>query len=211
MLDASQFAGHSPIDVQRLDCDLLCFSGHKLGGPTGIGVCFVRRAVCGRLQPSSFGGGMVSAVSLGNYKLAESPACFESGSPAIEAAVGMAAACSHIARIGLSNIQDHEQALTKQLWEGLKNLPRLRLVGPCDLRQHGPIVSFWADGIEAHGIAAMLSNRFGIMVRSGFHCAQPLHAALGWRPTVRASLFHYNTSAEIETFIEAVRTLTAVA
>lgn len=209
LIDASQSVGHIPVDVRQIDCDFLCFSGHKIGSPTGIGVCFVRRSLSEMLAPVRLGGGMVSDVSLSSFTLARFPERLEAGTPAIEAAVGLASACSHLENIGISNISKHERQLTELAYGRLSHIDRISIVGPSP-SQRAPIISFHVQGLEAHGVARLLSARFGIMVRSGFHCAEPLHAAFNWRPTVRATFSHFNTVREIELLAEALSTICGI-
>tara|TARA_R110002049_G_scaffold285698_2_gene466855 strand:+ start:78330 stop:79562 length:1233 start_codon:yes stop_codon:yes gene_type:complete len=208
LLDASQSAAHHCIDVGQLDCDYLCFSGHKLGGPSGIGVLYGKREKLERLAPLLVGGGAVEDVSETDFQFSEIPHRFESGTPAVEAAIGLAAVCDFLESIGLDAIQAHENKLTERLIEELSSVPRVNLVGPCDASRRGPIVTFHVDGLEAHGAARMLSSRRNICVRSGFHCAQPAHISNGWRPTLRASFGVYNTEQEVETLTESLRSIT---
>jgi cysteine desulfurase / selenocysteine lyase len=207
LIDASQAVGHFPVDMGSLGAQFLCFSGHKLGGPSGIGVLYARRGTQNLLRPINFGGGMVEHVSASEFSLTDFPNRLEAGTPAIEAAVGLAAACDFLDRHGLDSIREHERALTCHAMKGLVAIPRVTVVGPKAHEERGPIVAFFVEGIEAHGLARMLSSRFNIMVRSGFHCSQPLHQRLELRPTVRASFSLYNTACEVDYFIESIRIL----
>lgn len=209
LLDVNQSVAHAHMDVAELDCDYLCFSGHKLGGPTGVGVLYAKRERLDRLQPVVFGGGMVESVSAADDTLADLPMRLEAGTPAYEAVVGLAAACDFMTDVGLEEIQAHEQQLTNELAQALGEIPRVEVRRPENTDQQGAIVAFHVDGLEAHGVARMLSNRANICVRSGFHCAQPAHEAFGWRPTVRASFGVYNTRAEVECLANAVAQITA--
>lgn len=207
LIDACQAVGHLPVDVGRLGCQFLCFSGHKLGGPTGVGVLYARRDAQHLLRPHNFGGGMVDSVTADNFTLADFPNRLEAGTPAIEATVGLAAACEFLDRLSIGSIREHEWRLTRQAIDGLSKIPRVRIAGPAAEIERGPIVAFSVDGIEAHGLARLLSSRFNIMVRSGFHCAQPLHERLELRPTVRASFAHFNTADEVQCLLDAIRLL----
>lgn len=209
LIDASQSVGHLPVDVQQIGCDFLCFSGHKIGGPTGIGVCFVRRAIADQLKPSKLGGGMVRNVSTSGFSLAGFPERFEAGTPAIEAAIGLASACMHLENIGILNIREHERQLTRLAYDRLSQIKRISIVGPSPTNR-APIIAFHVQGLEAHGVARLLSARFGIMVRSGFHCAEPLHKAFEWRPTVRATFSHYNTTEEVGRLHDALSTICGI-
>lgn len=209
MLDANQSIAHEQIDVRQLNCDYLCFSGHKLGGPTGIGVLYAKRDRLEKLKPALWGGGMVESVDETGFELADLPMRLEAGTPAFEAAIGLAAACDYLDEIGLGAIGEHERSLTTQLLDQLDSIPRVSVVGPTQSEQRGSIVSFHIDGLEAHGAARMLSNRANICVRSGFHCAQMAHESQGWRPTIRVSLAIYNTAQEIDTLAKTLRSITA--
>ena len=207
LLDASQSAGHETIDVQQLGCDYLCFSSHKIGGPSGIGVLYAKRERLANLQPMLVGGGSVQEVDLQGHVPASPPECFEAGTPAFESAIGFAAACEFLDELGRDRIRCHEQALTEYSMAELAKIPSVSIVGPTDASKRGPIVAFHVDGVEAHGTARMLSARANICVRSGFHCAQPGHQSLGWRPTLRASLGVYNTRQEIDVLAECLRSI----
>ena len=206
LVDASQAVGHFPVDVKELACDFLCFSGHKMGGPTGAGVCYVRREAHSLMKPTCYGGGMVDEVSKSDFSIAKFPRSLESGTPCLEGIVGLAAACRYLAQVGLQEIHEHERRLTKLASDGLSQMDRVSVIGS-EMKKRGPIVSFQLEGIEAHGVARLLSNRFNIMVRSGFHCAQPLHSELGLRPSVRCSFALYNTLQEAEQLVDAIRTI----
>lgn len=207
MLDANQSVAHERIDVRRLDCDYLCFSGHKLGGPTGIGVLYAKCDRLEMLKPHLWGGGMVESVGQSSYELADLPMRLEAGTPAFEAAIGLAAACEYLDEIGLDAIGEHERSLTVELVERLGSIPRVSVVGPKCMEQRGSIVSFHIDGLEAHGGARMLSNRANICVRSGFHCAELAHRSQGFRPTIRVSLGVYNTSQDVEVLVETLKSI----
>ncbi|WP_146396830.1 cysteine desulfurase [Planctomycetes bacterium CA13] len=208
LLDANQSVAHHRMDVRALDCEYLCFSGHKLGGPTGIGVLYAKRDRLELLQPRLFGGGMVESVDSDGYELADLPMRLESGTASFEGVIGLSAACEFFEAIGLESLAEHERQLTRQLHEGLTSIPRVTVRGPKLGTERGAIVSFHIQGLEAHGAARMLSNRANICVRSGFHCAQLAHESRGWRPTVRASFGVYNTSDEVDVLLNALRQIT---
>lgn len=204
MLDVSQVIGHEPLDVLDLDCDYLCFSGHKMMGPGGVGVLYARSGREVGLEPLLEGGSMVLNVHVEDHELQAFPWALEAGTPNIEGVLGLAAACRYLDGIGLEVIEHHGRELGRRLREELAGVERVRLHGG---DPEGTITSFTMDGLKAHGVARMLSNRHAIMVRSGYHCAQPLHEIHGLPETVRISLHLYNTREEIETCVEAIRTI----
>jgi cysteine desulfurase/selenocysteine lyase len=203
LLDVSQSIGHEPVDVRMFNCDYLCFSGHKMLGPTGVGVLYVRAGAEDQLHPLLLGGSMVKSVGLDNYTPLEFPWGFEAGTPSIEGVFGLAAACDYLDSIGLSVIHEHTSALTHQLREELQQINRVRVHG--NSNDDSAIVTFSVTGLEAHGVARILSNRHAILVRSGFHCAEPLHHIRNLPETVRVSVHLYNTAEEIDTCARAVR------
>lgn len=208
LLDVNQSIAHHSIDVRRLDCEYACFSGHKLGGPTGLGVLYAKRDRLERLQPQLLGGGMVDSVSRDTHVLAAIPMRLEAGTASFEAVIGLAAACEFLDRLGINAVHQHEYQLMTQLLEGLRSIPRVTIRGPQAAVERGAIASFHIEGLEAHGAARMLSNRDNLCLRSGFHCAQLAHESHGWRPTLRASFGVYNTCGEVETLIESLRRIT---
>jgi cysteine desulfurase/selenocysteine lyase len=209
LVDASQSVPHRPINVRELDCDYLCFSGHKMCGPTGIGVLYGRRDLLNRFSPLHYGGDMVEAVHVDDFQVREIPWRLEAGTPYIEGAIGLAAACDFLESIGLEAIHQHEEQLVRHALDRLPTISRLHLHGPTDVNQRSGSVSFTIDGVEAHGVGRMLSNRHNICVRSGYHCAQPAHETLGVPPTVRASFYLYNHHGEIDALADALDQITA--
>jgi cysteine desulfurase/selenocysteine lyase len=203
MLDVSQAVGHEPMDVRDLDCDYLCFSGHKMMGPGGVGVLYVRSGMEGALEPMLRGGSMVLNVGLDDCELQPFPWCFEAGTPNVEGVLGLAAACRYLEDVGLARIATHTSELTGMLRRGLRKIQRVVIHGCAD-ESAGAITSFSVTGQQAHGVARLLSNRHAIMVRSGYHCAQPLHLILRLPETVRVSVHLYNTTEEIQRCIDAV-------
>ena len=198
LVDACQSISHFDVDVNALDCDYLCFSSHKMCGPAGIGVLYAKAERLAKMHPLGLGGGQVEDVQEDGYLLARIPNRFEAGTPPIESAMGMAAACDFLSNIGRNTLQSHGQQLAETARERLGAIPGVRVWGPETPDERGPIVAFSVEGIEAHGVARMLSNRFGICVRSGFHCAQLAHTHISAPPTVRASFHVYSTPAEVD-------------
>ncbi len=207
LIDASQWVSHRVTDVTELDCDFLCFSGHKMCGPSGIGVLYGKRQFLDEFSCKSVGGGMVTGVHADGHELHRLPYRLEAGTPNIEGAIGLAAACRYLNSVGLDNANRHVRKLTEYCLERLSQIPEVSIVGPRDIDRRGAIVSFNADTIEANGIARILSDRFNIIARSGYHCAQPAHQSLGLRPTVRVSFSLYNAKHEINCLAEALQTI----
>jgi cysteine desulfurase/selenocysteine lyase len=208
LLDASQAAGHMPIDVQRLGCDFLALSGHKVLGPSGIGVLWGRREWLAKLAPALLGGGMVHHSTLDRFQLKEPPWCFEAGTPNIEGAMGLAAALAFLDKIGMEEVQAHSLALGRQLHQGLRQFSDFRLLGQAQPEHHG-IASFFVDipGFSSEMFGRILADSYGIMVSAGRHCAHPYHDWLGLSTTVRVSTHVYTSEEEIERFLDVVREL----
>lgn len=198
LVDASQSVPHGGVNVQELDCDMLVFSGHKIMGPTGIGVAYIRRQLHEQLQPYQFGGGMVHNVAYQAATWREMPHRLQAGTPPIAQAIGLAAALDYFTtNLDPAMVHAHEAALTTQLIHGLQRIPGIRILGPVDhLCERGHLVSFVCDGIHAHDVAAYL-NAYNICVRAGHHCAQPLAQSLGIVASVRVSFYWYNTHDEV--------------
>jgi len=201
LLDAAQSAPHFPIDVQALDVDFLAFSGHKMLGPTGIGVLYGKRKLLNDLPPFMGGGSMIANVTLEGTTFAEVPQKFEAGTPAIAQAIGLGAAIDYLNSVGLQAIYDHEVVLTQYALEHLKALPGLRVYGPATERVGA--VSFTLQGVHPHDIAQGLDS-VGIAIRAGHHCAQPLHRKFGLAATARASFYLYNTIDEIDKLVDGL-------
>lgn len=197
LVDGSQSVPHMPTDVRGLDCDFLVFSGHKMLGPSGIGVLFGRRNLLEEMEPFLRGGAMNKQVHKGSYVPEDLPGKFEAGTPNIEGAIGLGAAVDYLEEIGMENVEAHTRELTAVALYELANIEKIRVHGPLDSKVRNGSVAFELPGLEAHGLAKILSNRYAIMVRSGYHCAQPLHEELGIPQTVRASFYLYNTIEEI--------------
>jgi cysteine desulfurase/selenocysteine lyase len=202
LVDAAQAAPHMPIDVRAWDADFVVFSGHKICGPTGIGILYGKEAVLDTMPPFLGGGAMIRTVTTDGYVPAELPQKFEAGTPPIVEAIGLAAAIDYVRGVGLEKIHAHEKRLARIAIEALAGIEGVRVFGP-SAEDHAGIVSFVMDGVHPNDIAQWLDIR-GIAVRAGHHCAMPLHARLGVSATCRASFYLYNTVAEAETFVARI-------
>ncbi|MFM8869656.1 MAG: aminotransferase class V-fold PLP-dependent enzyme [Candidatus Nanopelagicus sp.] len=207
VLDACQSVPHFEVDVKQLQVDFLAFSGHKLLGPTGIGVLWGKAALLDRLQPAIFGGSMVDSVTMQGATWASGPRKFEAGVPNMAQAVGLSAAVDYLAQIGMNNLAQHEHKLTEQLLSGLKLVKGVKIVGPTDMKDRGGVVSFTVDGVHPHDVGQVL-DQYGIAVRTGHHCAWPLMKKLQLVGTTRASFHIYNNSSDVVSLLEAVEKVT---
>jgi len=202
LVDAAQAVPHQPIDVATLDADFLAFSGHKMLGPSGVGVLYGKRRLLEAMPPFLGGGSMISSVWLNGFEPSELPQKFEAGTPPIVPAIGLGAAIDYLGAIGLEAIHEHERRLAERAHQVLARVDGLRIFGPPPAQKAG-IVSFTLEGVHAHDVAQLL-DRHGIAVRAGHHCAMPLHKRLGVSATTRASFYFYNTLEEIDRLGEAL-------
>ncbi len=208
LVDASQSAAHGPLDVQGLGCDFLVLSGHKMLAPSGIGVLYARSDLLEQMRPYQMGGGTVKAVDRQSYVPNDLPWLFEAGTPNIEGAIALGAAIDYLEKIGFDWIIEHERRLLDSTLEGLRSVQCVKIHGPTGCRgERCSAVSFSLPGIESQAVARVLSESQNVMVRSGFHCANPLHVELGLAPTVRASFCVYNTESEVDLMVETLRSL----
>ena len=207
VVDASQAAPQLPIDLAGMADDerpdLLAFTGHKVVGPTGIGVLWGRRTVLDELPPFLGGGEMIETVTMERSTYAPVPHKFEAGTPPIVEAVGLGAAVDYLTELGLDAIHAHEQAITAYALEGLATIPGLSVLGPRDATRRGGAISFEIPGLHPHDVATVLDTR-GIAVRAGHHCAKPAHARFGVQSSTRVSSYLYTTPAEIDALIEGL-------
>jgi len=201
VLDAAQSAGHAPVDVQAIDCDFLAFSGHKICGPTGIGVLYGRRELLEAMPPYQGGGEMIAKVEYRDVTFNVVPHKFEAGTPNVAGAVGLHAALDYLDAIGREAIFGHDQRLAKRACEQLAEIDGIRLFGPSEGRS--AVVSFVLPDAHALDLATMADQK-GVALRAGHHCNQPLLAKLGVPATARASFYFYNTEAEVDRFIEVL-------
>jgi cysteine desulfurase/selenocysteine lyase len=203
VVDGSQAAPQLPVDVVEVGCDFLVFTGHKVTGPTGIGVLWGREELLNALPPFHGGGEMIETVTMQRSTYASAPHRFEAGTPPIAEAVGLGAAVDYLGHIGLDAIHAHEQAITGYALEGLQTVPGLRVLGPLDAAERGGAVSFELDGVHPHDLATVLDTR-GIAVRAGHHCAKPAHARFGVQSSTRMSSYLYTTPGEIDALVEGL-------
>jgi len=202
LVDAAQAAPHSPVNVQDWGVDFLAFSGHKVCGPTGIGVLYGRETLLDAMPPFLGGGGMIDRVTVEGFSAHALPEKFEAGTPPIVEAIGLEAAIQYLNSIGLEAIHQHERQLGRHADEGLRAIDGVRVIGPTP-EHKGGINSFVVDGVHAHDVSQFLDTR-GVAVRAGHHCTMPLHQAVGVSATSRASCYLYNTLEEVDHFLGAV-------
>ncbi len=206
LLDGCQAVPRMPVNVAELGCDFYVFSGHKLYGPTGIGVLWGRYALLDAMPPMQGGGSMIDRVTFAKTTYAPPPGRFEAGTPHIVGVLGLHAACDYVDGIGLERIHAHETALVRQAREALSQLNSVRLFGPED---SAGIVSFAVEGVHPHDVATILDEA-GVAIRAGHHCAQPLMDALGVPATARASFGVYNGPRDIEALVKGVERVTRI-
>lgn len=201
-VDGAQFVPHFGIDVKEIDVDFLSFSGHKMLGPMGIGVFYGKKKLLKKLPPFHYGGEMINWVSIENTDFAELPEKFQAGTPNVGGAVGLKAAIDYINEIGMENIKEHSKILTDYAMKRIKALDFITLYNPED---SSSIITFNVDNVHPHDVAQILSDKFGIAVRSGHLCAQPLLTQLGTKSVCRASFYFYNTEEEVDKLIEGLK------
>ena len=203
LVDAAQSVPHMPVDVQDLDCDFLVFSGHKMCGPTGIGVVYAKHELLDEMDPYQGGGEMIREVHLYESTWKDPPYKFEAGTTDISGAIGLGAAIDYLSGIGMRNIRNHERELTQYALDRISRTRRLEIYGPRDANTRGGVLSFNLADIHAHDMASLLDED-GIAVRSGHHCAQPLMERLNVPATTRASFYLYNTRQEVDLLATSV-------
>jgi len=204
--DGAQSVPHMAVDVQDLDVDFLAFSGHKMLSPMGIGVLYGKYEILDKMSPFLFGGEMIEYVTREGATYAEVPHKFEAGTVNAGGAAGLHAAINYVKSIGFDKITERETHLTAYAMEKLKEYPYVHILGSTNPAEHHGIITFLVDGVHPHDIAAIL-DEFKVCVRAGHHCAQPLLAYLGTRSTARASFAFYNTEAEVDRLVDAVKAL----
>ena len=202
LVDAAQSIGHEPLDVQAIGCDFLVFSGHKMAGPTGIGVLYGRRALLDAMPPWQGGGGMIANVDFFKTTYKPAPERFEAGTPNVADAIALHAAMDYLDALGRPRIAEHDHKLAAQAYAALSELPGIRILGPKGARSG--LVSFALKDAHAHDVVTF-ADQDGIALRGGHHCNQPLMRKLGLPSTVRASFYVYNNAAEIDALVASMR------
>ena len=202
VVDGAQSVPHIPVDVQSLDADFLAFSAHKMLGPTGIGALYGKASLLEAMPPFLGGGDMIKAVHLESFTPNAIPHKFEAGTPAIAEAVGFGAAVAYLTGVGMEAVAAHEKEIIAYALERLEEIPGVRVLGP-SADKKGGVVAFVLEGVHPHDVAQILDH-YGVAVRAGHHCAQPLHEKFGLPATTRASFYLYNTRAEADKLVEAI-------
>lgn len=203
LVDGAQAVPHMKVDVQSLDCDFYVFSGHKMLGPTGIGILYVREEVQDAMVPYQTGGGMIKEVFFDHATYSQAPSRFEAGTPHIAGAIGLGAAIDYLGLVGLSNIRKHEILLSNYAMETLSTIEGLEFYGPTNGEQKSGVFSFVIKGLHPHDIASVLDAK-GVAIRSGHHCAMPLHQKFNIPATARASFYLYNDFEDIDALAKGV-------
>lgn len=207
VVDGAQSVPHMPVNVQKLGCDFLAFSGHKMLGPMGIGALYGRKEMLESMEPFLYGGDMISEVSFEGAKWNDLPWKFEAGTPDVAGAVGLAAAIEYLQKAGMDEVHEHEKKLVKIAMRKLRQIDGLTIYGPA-AEKRGGLVSFTLEGVHPHDVSALLDAE-GIAVRGGHHCAIPLAGVLGIHGSTRASFYLYNTPEEVEKMAAAVEKVAA--
>jgi len=202
LMDCAQLVPHAPVNVADLGVDFMAFSGHKMCGPTGIGVLYGKRALLEAMPPFLGGGDMIRRVTLEDAEWNDLPWKFEAGTPAVAQAIGLGAAVDYLSAIGMENIEAYEHAIADYALKALHELKGVRTLGP-PAAERGAVIAFTVQGIHPHDVAELL-NREGIAIRAGHHCAMPLHQKLGLTATSRASFYLYNTFEEVDRLVGAL-------
>ncbi|MDT2849999.1 cysteine desulfurase [Vagococcus carniphilus] len=203
IVDGAQSVPHMPVDVVDLDADFYVFSGHKMCGPTGIGVLYGKQALLEEMEPVEYGGEMIDFVYHDHSTWTELPWKFEAGTPNIAGAIALGSAIDYLTEIGMANIHQHEQELVDYVLPKLEAIEGLTIYGPKDPKKHSGVIAFNLDGIHPHDTATALDME-GIAVRAGHHCAQPLLSYLDLHATARASFYFYNTKEDADRLVEAI-------
>jgi cysteine desulfurase/selenocysteine lyase len=202
MVDAAQAVPHMPVDVQAWDCDFLAFSGHKMCGPTGIGILYGKRHILEAMPPFMGGGDMIRRVTLEGSTWADLPHKFEAGTPSIAAGIGLGTAVDYLTNLGMDNVHAYEQHITNYALEALSEIDGLHILGP-SAAQRGGVAAFTIHGLHPHDIAELL-DKDGIAIRAGHHCAMPLHHLCGVNSSARASFYIHTTTEEVDKLVTSL-------
>ena len=204
VLDACQSVPHMAVDFHALDVDFAAFSGHKMCGPSGVGVLYGKDELLKKLPPFLTGGSMIEFVKMEETTFAEPPTRFEAGTQMTSQVVGLGAAVKFLEEVGMDNIHAHEKKLTERALRQLKEIPGLRIIGPETTENRGGAISFTVEGVHPHDLGQVLDDH-GVSIRVGHHCAWPLHRACGAQSTARASFYLYNTEEEVDKLVDAIK------
>jgi len=204
LVDGAQSVPHHPVDVAELDADFLAFSGHKMLGPLGLGVLYGKYAALDALPPYLTGGSMIEVVRMEETTFLPPPARFEPGVPPVAQAAGLGAAVDYLTELGMENVAAHEQSLTAHALDALLEIDGVRILGPVTTENRGGTVAFDVEGVHSHDVGQVL-DELGIAIRTGHHCAWPLHRALHCQASNRASFYIYNTHAEVDALADGIR------
>ena len=204
VLDACQSVPHMAVDFHDLDVDFAAFSGHKMCGPSGVGVLYGKDELLKKLPPFLTGGSMIEIVKMEETTFAEPPTRFEAGTQMTSQVVGLGAAVKFLEEVGMDNIHAHEKKLTERALRQLKEIPGLRIIGPETPENRGGAISFTVEGVHPHDLGQVLDDH-GVSIRVGHHCAWPLHRACGAQSTARASFYLYNTEEEVDKLVDAIK------
>ncbi|MCA9983980.1 MAG: cysteine desulfurase [Anaerolineales bacterium] len=204
LVDAAQSVPHMPVDVVDLDCDFLVFSGHKMCGPTGIGILYGKRELLEAMPPFMGGGDMIRRVTFDGFTANDLPWKFEAGTPSIAEGIGLGAAVDYLTSLGMDNVRAHEHEITAYALEALSEVEGLRLLGPRQADKRGGVAAFTLEGLHPHDIAQLLDED-GVAIRAGHHCAMPLHRKLKLGATARASFYVHTTTGEIDQLVASLK------
>jgi cysteine desulfurase/selenocysteine lyase len=204
IVDGAQAVPHLPIDVQSLDCDFYAFSGHKMLGPTGIGVLYAKKELLVQMEPVEYGGGMIDVVQWDSSTFIDPPERFEAGTPNVGGAIGLHKAIKYSQNLGMENIRKHGVELTEYALAKLGEIEGLNILGPLNAEKRTALVSFDVEGVHSHDVASVLDS-MGIAVRSGHHCCMPLHKKLGLAASTRASFYIYNSKEDVDRLVDGVK------
>ena len=200
VVDGSQSAPHMPLDMKKINSDFYVFTGHKMLGPTGVGVVYGKRELLQKMQPFLYGGEMINEVKFDDTKFNQLPWKFEAGTPNIAEGIGLGVAVDYLTKIGMKNIFERDKELVSYAMEKMKEIDGITIYGP---KERASIISFNVNGVHAHDVSQILDSE-GVAIRAGHHCCMPLMSVLGIAATARASFYLYNTEQEIDTFIKAI-------